>query len=665
MFILKNFQKKKVINLFIIFISFPFIVGFFNTSWISLFAWILLFLCIYAFNPRVYKNKYSIIIFLCLFSLMYQKLNIYPKISEKSNVFIGGEKYDNSIFKKELPTKVYQKLNEDFIKTFPESIAAPDKKLYRKSASNILFTKNETRSVSKIDWDNRYQLLLRSFNNTAYNAYGIQQPSRDNLPFFVNYTFPSYYNKTNAKLCWVGQAYISNLSFKELIFKNKECIKVKDYVRNQNNKLSIWFIETGLSPPLKVEFKNSKKNELITLLMDVIKIVCLIYFLRLNYTKPNIDKCLFFIFSFSISFLMSAFFNPTILDKFILFEGGNDGLLYVHFSHIIMENISQYNFVEAFRGGESAYDLMPFYRYVWIINYLLFGEAPWMFLIILTLFPLIIYKLLRELIEKKWARIFLIFWFFLPLFEAFGFFHFYYVKLTLRGFAEPLSYLCFLSSLYLITKYYYKNNISKDNTSLVVYFFIGFLFSMTIGLRANILPACFIMTIFLIINFLKSRNFLKIFCLFLGLSPTLIIPYHNYFFTNKFIPLTIAAYKDWNLGIRPKDYYNFLKSVIEKNMDYKIAEKILEHLNGELKIYEIWYHIVILVNIYVLFSKKYDLLISFISLASLSMLSMMLFYHVGGRYSYLSWTLSLLVFSYVLKNQVFSNFRNKFLKNVT
>ena len=72
---------------------------------------------------------------------------------------------------------------------------------------------------------------------------------------------------------------------------------------------------------------------------------------------------------------------------------------------------------------------------------------------ILTFFPVIIYKIFKEILGKRFAKYFLIFWFFIPIFEAFGFFHFYYVKLTIRGFGEPLSYLCFLSALLFLIKF--------------------------------------------------------------------------------------------------------------------------------------------------------------------------------------------------------------------
>ena len=47
-------------------------------------------------------------------------------------------------------------------------------------------------------------------------------------------------------------------------------------------------------------------------------------------------------------------------------------------------------------GGEKAYDLMPFYRYVWVINFILFEESPWMLIFILTFFPIVVYKIFIE-----------------------------------------------------------------------------------------------------------------------------------------------------------------------------------------------------------------------------------------------------------------------------
>ena len=159
------------------------------------------------------------------------------------------------------------------------------------------------------------------------------------------------------------------------------------------------------------------------------------------------------------------------------------------------------------------------------------------------------------------------------------------------------------------------------------FFIIGFLFSLAIGLRGNVLPATIIFIFYALYNNLKDGNFKNVFCLVLGLSTILIIPYHNFLFTGEFIPLTIAAYKDWNLGATPGDYYQLIVSILSFNFNFELWNKIILHINGELKLYEIWYHISILSCFFILFNKKTPLIVKCFAISALSMLVMLLFYH--------------------------------------
>ena len=101
-------------------------------------------------------------------------------------------------------------------------------------------------------------------------------------------------------------------------------------------------------------------------------------------------------------------------------------------------------------------------------------------------------------------------WFFLPLFEAFGFYHFYYVKLAVRGFAEPLSNLFFFTAIALIINLY-KTNASLVSNEKMIYFFFGLALSIALGLRGNILPAFLITVFYLFIVLLKSKSYKSIF----------------------------------------------------------------------------------------------------------------------------------------------------------
>ena len=176
---------------------------------------------------------------------------------------------------------------------------------------------------------------------------------------------------------------------------------------------------------------------------------------------------------------------------------------------------------------------------------------------------------------------------------------------------------------------------------------------MSLGLRANLLPAFLVLILFIFFSLLKEKNHKGLICLVIGLLPCLVMPIHNYYFTKKFIPLTIAAYKDWNLGAKPIDYIMLLISIAKINFDFSLWKKNCFSCFREIKIYEVWYHASILTNIYIAFNRKSSLVIRLISWSAISLLSLILFYHVGGRYSYLTWSLSLIVFLYWMKNILF------------
>ena len=640
---MNNILEKKIITYPLIFFIFISCIGLFNSNWYSLIIYQLLLLLLFSAKIN-FNNKYWIIVAFLVPITIVSKQNLeIPKIVQGSNVFIGGENYNDSIFKEKLPKKIYNKLNADFKRIFPNSISGPDNKLYHESVSKIFFQSQETKFVENIYWNNRYQLQLGAFNNTKYNAYGDQEPKRTKLPFFVKYSFPSEYSNKNAKFCWEGTAYIGE-KLVETEFTNMECINFNNIKINPADFYNIWLLETGNTIPLKAKLVLPFKYKVAYYLKHIISVLSCLLILAIIFNNINYGKFSMYIFSFLVSLALSFYFYPNLINKFIIFEGGNDGLLYVHFAHLISDFLSVQDFKGAFMGGEEAFDLMPFYRYVWVINFILFEESPWMLIFILTFFPIVIYKIFEELLGKNYAKYFLIFWFFVPIFEAFGFCHFYYVKLALRGFAEPLSYLCFLSALLLFIKFSKNFNYLNYSNS----FLFGLLLAASIGLRANILPACLVLLAFYLILAYK-KNYKVLLFLFLGFSLVLIIPIHNYIFTNKFIPLTIAAYKEGNLGAKPSDYFILFKSLLTFSLNLTVLEKIINHIYDEIKLYEIWYHFSIVINIFYAIKRQSPFVIRGLAISSLSLISLLLFYHVGGRYSYLSWTLSLTVLSYWFK----------------
>ena len=189
MFKIKNTLNSKVIFHLFFIINFILITGLINSSWLGLLAWMVFCMCVYSANISFNKRKWVTIICITIFCIGSKSFFKTPYITEGSNVFIGGE-FENSIFKNKIPPIIFEKLNNDFIKKFPNNISSPSDYLFDNSVSKVVRKTPESRQVKEINWNSRYALQLSAFNNTKYNAYGNQQPKREILPFFVKYTFP-------------------------------------------------------------------------------------------------------------------------------------------------------------------------------------------------------------------------------------------------------------------------------------------------------------------------------------------------------------------------------------------------------------------------------------------------------------------------------------------
>ena len=105
------FEKKIVAypSIFLIFIS---CIGLFNSSWYSLVIYQILFLLFFSAKIN-FNKKYWLIVALLVPIIVFTKQNLeLPKIVQGSNVFIGGEDYNNSVFNEKLPKKIYNKLKQ-------------------------------------------------------------------------------------------------------------------------------------------------------------------------------------------------------------------------------------------------------------------------------------------------------------------------------------------------------------------------------------------------------------------------------------------------------------------------------------------------------------------------------------------------------------------------
>ena len=263
MFKINNTLNSKVIFHSFFLINFIIIIGLLNSSWLGLIAWMIFFMCIYSAKISFNRRKWFAVICITVFCLLIKSFFKTPYITEGSNVFIGGN-YEESIFKKKLPPEVFEHLNKDFKKKFPNNISAPSTYLFDNSVSKIFINTPESRKIKYINWSNRYALQLSAFNNTKYNAYGSQQPQRELLPFFVKYTFPIDFKSDKSQLCWKGQAYLNFEEPKSISHSKKNVFLLKSFLKKIKKAL--------LSGLLKLDTLQNWKSPLHHLNLYCLKI---------------------------------------------------------------------------------------------------------------------------------------------------------------------------------------------------------------------------------------------------------------------------------------------------------------------------------------------------------------------------------------------------------
>ena len=103
MILIKNLLQKKIISYSLILSIFISCIGLFNSSWYSLILYQFLFLFFFSAKINFNKKYWLIIALLIPITILTKQSLELPKIVQGSNVFIGGENYNNSVFKEKLP----------------------------------------------------------------------------------------------------------------------------------------------------------------------------------------------------------------------------------------------------------------------------------------------------------------------------------------------------------------------------------------------------------------------------------------------------------------------------------------------------------------------------------------------------------------------------------
>ena len=580
----------------------------------------------------------SIIIILSLCISRYYIINDKIEIGEQ--IYSAEDKVFNELLPKSISEQAKKELKALKL-PFPVPISYNQNKEnnWAFSADSFFKKPQMTRYANYLDFENRHEFRIGVLNDAKYNYFAQNLGSSGAYyPLIFHFLIPN--SLSNETFCWRGKIFLKfndKWEYKNSI--KKQCLHLKNYFESENKILKIYAFDFDQQNQLSISL-ISTKNILINLLTILSSVIVLLLLTRLE--KKDFILIAFASFGIVI-FLIDQHYrggHPSAFSGFPYMGRGNDGLTHYSFAREMTEALSRGDFIEWLRGKENIFYYMPGMRYIWGISMPFFGESFFGLLALISLVPLAIKKILSGITNKKFKNFLLFCFLILPIFEAFGFFHIYLIKYTIEGFGAGFAIACLISAISLI----WQKDLKLIRKSEL--YFAGILLFIAMALRPNYGPAIFVILLGLTFYYLFIYQKISyLFLLALGFSPFLLIPIHNYYFGNKFIPITNSANIQNNMRNSPDIWLECLTS------NQSTCYDIISHLQIWISYKEPWYVVIFLLLWFIVFNSK---TIFFERILAISMLAghlVFLFYEGVARYSHGIWIISFLVcIPYIQKN---------------
>jgi len=657
---------------------------------------ILLFVFPIILFSKIKYNKRKFNIILIIISLIIIKISIPSlKIQEGHNLVVLNDN-SSDFYKEFLPNNVYDFFYDKFNyyrkgsrcdeksnycwKSFKPSLiyekSISENSGYAFSSDWSVNKKKFSRIVNNINFSNLTSARIGIINNMDYNFFHPNQYDlpRENIPFFVMYEIPE--QLVGSSLCWKGNIFWQQKNDKYKIIFNDQ-FKCERIFNNSVGNL-IYGASLGSSTTLEVlndlyddsytninddELKNFlnqnelviklKKSKKILIIENIEKILIIFIFFLILKSFFKFDRKLYSIFLiYTISFILLIFYlNKDLLQGFVIFTGGNDGLVYMSYGNQIFRSLLNFDYFEFFRGAESVFYFPSALRYFWFVNKIFFGETIFGYILIGYLYSIILYLIFKLLFGLKWSIFLLIIIFFTRAFEGYALSVINFIQHINQGDAEPLAIFFILNSLLIFIKTVKEKEIPKLNS--IYFFYFGFALFLATSLRPNYFPTSMILFISMFLYILyKLNNYKFSIYTIVGFSFLLFIPFHNYYYGNVYVLFSSGA--GHNTFAPISIYYASIFDLFNFNFDSANISRITHQMNNWIQPKEIHYIITFGVVIISLLQKN-NIYIKTISLLALSQHLVCLIYMPNNRYAYLAWIFTLIINFYFIKKNVFEH----------
>ena len=582
------------------------------------------------------------------------------KIEEGFNYFVYNKR--GEVLEKNLPPPIFHFMKKALRDEYPKQGPCEDKdycwgdaikykgpkEVFAFSGDAIWQKPKYSRIVDNIYFNNQRELRIDVFNSEEVNWLGLQPRSsiipRIQMPYFVMYEFPT--EAIGGKLCWKGDLFweMEKNVVKYFGHPNPnfaQCMKLPPEAIGKR----VFGISIASQKRLSMQFapnKNIKKYLLIKKIVKFIGVFLILLLLinipfkRINLLAPTI----FLIIGVSIIsyFIMSSGYNYLV--DFLEYPAGSDALIYNSCAREIVKNLLKGDIIEALRGNEDVFYFMPGMRYFIAMEKIFFGDTNYGLLLMLFSFIVILWKFIRYYLSLPISL--LIFTAFFCAYKTINFwlsFNFYFIYIALGGFPGIVSYTFLLAGLFTIMTKFDK---------LKSFPWHGFWGSLSLALAIFVRPNfAFMILVFLsllALHLIKNRRYSDLIYICIGFSFVILIPYHNWYFGKKFVPLTSSAFIKANYIVPISTYVKAFKELLSFNTSSPAIVTILNYSSAWIR-NELHFIIFMFFILGILFKKilKNLPLIRFLALGLLVQHITLNIWQNDPRYSNIVWLLTFIV----------------------
>lgn len=507
---------------------------------------------------------------------------LFPEIhiQEGHNAFFITD--SNTGYASGLPKPVYDEFKRIYEENITKSTGCninsgdcliksnPPKDLYAFSANSFLYEPEYSREVNEINFTDLHSLRAGFVNSLGPNLNlnwisGSSKLERDNVPYFVVYRFDK--TAIGSTLCWQGNSVrhdpVRNIALTAHT-ENETCKVIDQHFYGFSfaplSRLSIRLIPA----------KSYQEFRLAKCAIELLGIATiLIYSLRLH-PKRILSYLFFPLASLSLYAAYKILKHRQEDLNYVILTGGDDPLLHWGYGREILIHLKQLSIFEALRGGEDVFYFMPGMRYANALGMIIFGDAQFLWWIMIMLLPLGLWRLLALYTTERFAFISVLAFLVSPIMGWSFKEHLYLVD----GWPEPVANVLSIFGLIGLVGAFKNSEFKKSG-----FFYSGLALALSVAMRPNLIIATVMVVSVAAIHLVWIGRVGCIKPLLAGYSFALLLPLHNYLYGHSFVPLTSSATIAVNLPNPPIKYFNAILQFLSSGSATGFKE-VIEHLGS-------------------------------------------------------------------------------------